>query len=162
MTTSPSQFALTVVEQLRGAGYQALWAGGCVRDRLLGLEPKDYDVATDAKPHEIRRVFRRHKTLGIGAAFGVVAVMGPAGAGKVEVATFRSDDAYTDGRHPDRVEFTSAEEDARRRDFTINGIFYDPLADRVIDFVDGQRDLQLKLVRAIGDPERGWPRTSCA
>lgn len=146
------QFAVEVVRRLREAGFAALWAGGCVRDHLMGLEPKDYDVATDATPEQIRAVFGRRKTLAIGVAFGVITVLGPPGAGQIEVATFRSDQGYSDGRHPDQVTFCSAEEDAQRRDFTINGMFFDPLDDRIVDYVGGQEDLQRRLVRAIGDP----------
>src|ERR1700754_4175123 len=111
------QFAGQIVRSLRGAGYTALWAGGCVRDELLGLVPKDYDVATAAHPEEVRRLFRR--TVAVGAAFGVVEVLGPrtdAGPLKVQVATFRSDGEYLDGRRPTEVHFSSAEEDAKRRD----------------------------------------------
>jgi len=148
------RFAVEVVRRLRAAGFQAYWAGGCVRDRLLGRVPKDYDVATNATPAEIRRVFRRRKTVAVGAAFGVITVLGPPGAGQIEVATFRRDDTYSDGRHPDRVVFSSPQEDASRRDFTINGLFYDPLEDRVIDSVGGQEDLAARLIRAIGDPDQ--------
>src|SRR5438270_4909266 len=119
------QFAVEVVEELRAHGFTAYWAGGCVRDQLLHRTPWDYDVATDAKPDEIRHVFGRRRTLAIGAAFGVITVLGPKEAGQVEVTTFRRDAAYHDGRHPDSVTFSSPEEDARRRDFTINGMFYD-------------------------------------
>lgn len=146
------EFAVEVVRRLRGAGFEALWAGGCVRDLLLGIAPKDYDVATAAMPEQIREVFGRRRTLAIGQAFGVITVLGPRGAGQIEVATFRSDATYSDGRHPDSVSFSTAEFDAQRRDFTINGLFYDPLAERVIDYVGGQADLQRRLVRAIGDP----------
>jgi poly(A) polymerase len=146
------QFALEVVEKLRAARHVAYWAGGCVRDQLLGLQPKDFDVATNATPPEIRQLFGRGRTLEIGAAFGVVGVKGPHGLPPVEVATFRRDAAYTDGRHPDAVTFSSPEEDAARRDFTINGLFYDPLAERVIDFVGGRDDLARGVVRAIGAP----------
>ncbi len=144
------RFALEVVERLRQAGYIAYWAGGCVRDRLLGRTPKDYDVATDALPEQIRELFGRRRTLAIGAAFGVISVIGPKSAGTVEVTTFRRDAAYSDGRHPDSVTFSTAEEDASRRDFTINGLFFDPLEDKVIDFVGGQDDLQKRQIRAIG------------
>ncbi len=150
------EFALSIVQRLREAGHEAYWAGGCVRDLLLDRQPKDYDVATQARPAEIRDLFGRRKTLDIGAAFGVVAVVGPRQSGIVEVTTFRYDVGYSDGRHPDGVTFTTAEEDAQRRDFTINGLFYDPLANderrRVIDFVGGIDDLQRHVVRAIGDP----------
>lgn len=146
------RFAVDVVRRLREAGYEAVWAGGCVRDRLLGLEPKDYDVATSATPDEVRAVFGRRQTIAIGAAFGVIAVLAPKGISPVEVATFRRDVGYSDGRRPDAVAFTTAEEDAQRRDFTINGLFYDPLDDCVLDFVGGQEDLKRRIVRAIGDP----------
>jgi tRNA nucleotidyltransferase/poly(A) polymerase len=150
------EFAVEVVRALRSAGFEAFWAGGCVRDTLLGRQPKDYDVATNATPPAIRDVFRRRKTLEIGAAFGVVAVVGPRPAGTVEVTTFRHDEHYSDGRHPDAVTFSNAQDDAQRRDFTINGLFYDPLTGdesrRVIDFVGGVEDLGRRVVRAIGDP----------
>ncbi len=146
------QFAIEVVRRLRQAGFVAYWAGGCVRDQLLGLEAKDYDVATSATPEEVRRVFGRRRTQAVGAAFGVIAVAGPPRAGHIEVATFRSDMRYSDGRHPDAVVFSTAEADAARRDFTINGLFYDPLEDRVIDYVGGREDLQRRVLRAIGDP----------
>jgi poly(A) polymerase len=155
MAAPPSErdFAVDVVRRLREAGYEALWAGGCVRDELLGLTPKDYDVATSALPDEVGRLFRR--TLAMGASFGVVEVLGPrsvAGPLRVQVATFRSDVSYSDGRHPDTVVFSSAREDALRRDFTINGMFFDPLEDRLIDYVGGQDDLRRRVLRAIGDP----------
>jgi poly(A) polymerase len=146
------QFAVEVVEELRAHGFTAYWAGGCVRDQLLRRTPWDYDVATDAKPDEIRHVFGRRRTLAIGAAFGVITVLGPKEAGQVEVTTFRQDAAYRDGRHPDSVTFSSPEEDAKRRDFTINGMFYDPLADQIIDYVGGADDLRAGIVRAIGTP----------
>ncbi len=147
------RFALEVVEKLRAAGYEALWAGGCVRDQLLGRTPKDYDVATNALPPQIRELFGPRRTLALGAAFGVITVLGPRGAGQIEVATFRRDAAYTDGRHPDQVTFSDAREDALRRDFTINGLFFDPAAERVIDYVGGQADLAAQRLRAIGDPQ---------
>jgi len=146
------EFAVEVVGKLRRAGFEAYWAGGCVRDRLLGRVPKDYDVATNATPPEIRRLFGRRRTLAVGAAFGVINVLGPKGAGQVEVTTFRRDTGYSDGRHPDNVTFSSAEEDALRRDFTINGLFCDPVEDKVLDFVGGRADLQRGVVRAIGRP----------
>jgi putative nucleotidyltransferase with HDIG domain len=163
-TLSERDFAIDVVRRLRGAGYEALWAGGCVRDELLGLIPKDYDVATSAHPEQVRRLFRR--TIAVGMSFGVVEVLGPrtlplsphnlggekGGVLKVQVATFRSDVSYSDGRHPDAVVFSSAREDALRRDFTINGMFFDPLEDRLIDYVGGQEDLRVRVLRAIGDP----------
>jgi poly(A) polymerase len=146
------EFAVDVVRKLRARGFEAFWAGGCVRDQLLGRAPKDFDVATTATPAEIRQVFGTRHTVAVGAAFGVITVVGPKTAGHIEVATFRQDAAYSDGRHPDSVEFSTPQADARRRDFTINGLFYDPLDDRVIDYVDGQDDLARCILRAIGDP----------
>jgi tRNA nucleotidyltransferase/poly(A) polymerase len=141
-----------VVARLRAAGHETYWAGGCVRDELLGRTPADYDVATAALPEVVRQIFGRKRTLAIGAAFGVITVLGPKGAGQVEVATFRTDAAYTDGRHPAGVSFCSAREDAKRRDFTINGLFLDPLSGEVHDFVGGRADLAAGVVRAIGVP----------
>jgi poly(A) polymerase len=149
------EFAIHVVKCLQEAGHQALWAGGCVRDELLGLVPKDYDVATDALPEEVRKLFRR--TVAVGLSFGVVEVLGPRQNPEplcVQVATFRSDVSYSDGRRPDQVVFSSAREDALRRDFTINGMFFDPLKNELIDYVDGQKDLANRLLRAIGEPEQ--------
>jgi tRNA nucleotidyltransferase/poly(A) polymerase len=146
------QFAVEVVSRLRAAGHEAMWAGGCVRDELLGRIPADYDVATAATPAEVRRVFGHGCTLAVGAAFGVITVLGPKGAGQIEVATFRTDAAYTDGRHPAGVTFSTAPEDAQRRDFTINGLFFDPLAGEVHDYVGGRADLAAGVVRAIGVP----------
>ncbi len=147
------EFASSVVQQLRDAGFQSLWAGGCVRDQLLGKEPKDYDVATNALPNDVIQLFGEQRTVPVGAAFGVVMIPGPTRRhGQVEVATFRSDGEYLDGRRPESVQFCSAEEDAKRRDFTINGMFFDPLAGQVLDYVGGQADLQRRVIRAIGDP----------
>jgi poly(A) polymerase len=147
-------FALDVVRKLQGAGFEALWAGGCVRDELLGLTPADYDVATNARPEQLRPLFKRRNE--IGASFGVVQVIGPRDdAGHwttVEVATFRSDVSYSDGRRPDAVVFSSPEEDAKRRDFTINGMFFDPVKEKLVDYVCGRADLDAKVLRAIGDP----------
>lgn len=148
------EFALDVVLRLRNAGFEALWAGGCVRDDLLGFTPDDYDVATNAKPQEVIEVFGARKTVAVGVSFGVVMVLGPnKRCGQVEVATFRADGEYLDGRRPSAVTFCSAEEDAKRRDFTVNGMFFDPVAMEVIDYVGGRRDLESKIVRAIGDPK---------
>ena len=144
-------FAFEVVKQLRAHGYESYWAGGCVRDELLGRTPKDYDVATAARPEQIREVFGKRRTLSIGAAFGVITVLGPKAAGQIDVATFREDVSYSDGRRPDEVRYSSPQADALRRDITINGMFYDPQERRVIDFVGGQEDLNRRLVRAIGD-----------
>jgi poly(A) polymerase len=149
------EFAISVVQRLQDAGHQALWAGGCVRDELLGLLPRDYDVATSAKPDEVRKQFRR--TIAVGASFGVVEVLGPRDNPEplvVEVATFRSDVSYSDGRHPDSVVFSSAREDALRRDFTINGMFFDPLKGELVDYVGGQADLAARILRAIGEAEQ--------
>jgi tRNA nucleotidyltransferase/poly(A) polymerase len=145
-------FAVDVVRKLRERGFEAYWAGGCVRDSLLGRAPKDYDVGTTATPEQIREVFGTRHTVAVGAQFGVIRVVGPKVAGDVEVATFRRDTTYSDGRHPDSVEFSTADADAHRRDFTINGLFYDPLEDRVIDLVGGVDDLGRGIVRAIGEP----------
>ena len=146
------QFAIDVVRKLRAAGYEALFAGGCVRDALLGREAKDFDVATTARPEEVRTLFGHRRTLAVGASFGVIMVLGPREAGQVEVATFRTEGPYLDGRRPENVAFCTSEEDARRRDFTINGMFFDPLENRVLDFVGGEHDLASRIVRAIGDP----------
>ncbi len=139
--------AIAVLKCLRDAGHVAYFAGGCVRDELLGLAPKDYDVATDAQPKRVRELFSN--TQAVGAAFGVILVRH--GKSVVEVATFRTDGKYLDGRRPSEVTFTTAEEDAKRRDFTINGLFLDPVENRVIDFVGGREDLQARRLRAIGD-----------
>lgn len=147
------EFAIDVVQQLQSVGYEALWAGGCVRDELLGLTPKDYDIATSASPEQVRKLFRR--TIAVGISFGVVQVLGPKQSSKplqLEVATFRSDVSYSDGRHPDAVVYSTAKEDAQRRDFTINGMFKDPLTETIIDYVGGQQDLQGRILRAIGNP----------
>ena len=146
------EFAVEVVQKLQQAGFEALWAGGCVRDQLVGRQPKDYDVATNATPDQVREVFGKKRTLSIGASFGVITVLGPKSAGQIEVATFRRDTGYSDGRRPDAVEFTDAREDAIRRDFTINGMFFDPINEKVIDYVDGQLDLEAEQIRAIGNP----------
>ncbi|HEY2253950.1 MAG TPA: CCA tRNA nucleotidyltransferase [Planctomycetaceae bacterium] len=148
------QFAVEVVRTLAQAGFTALWAGGCVRDFLLGRPPDDYDVATNARPDQVQAVFGPRRTRAIGASFGVILVHAPrhTGGGDVEVATFRTEGPYLDGRHPEHVSFATPEEDAHRRDFTINGMFYDPLAEQVLDYVGGREDLTNKVVRAIGDP----------
>src|SRR5437867_9999156 len=140
--------ARKVIARLRENGHIAYFAGGCVRDMVRGLTPKDYDIATDARPEAVQYLFAR--TFAVGAHFGVIIVL--ENGFQFEVATFRSDDAYIDGRHPSSVHFSSPKEDAQRRDFTINGMFYDPVAEEVIDFVGGHGDIDAKLVRAIGDP----------
>ena len=145
-------FALEVVLRLRRAGFQALWAGGCVRDLLLGLVPVDYDVATDATPEQVM-LSLPFRSITVGISFGVVRIRHPRMQGiEVEVATFRSDSAYVDGRRPAAVVFSSPELDAARRDFTINGMFMDPESSQVIDYVGGLDDLRNQVLRAIGDP----------
>ena len=150
MNDAKRQFAVDVVRRLQDAGHQALWAGGCVRDLVMGIKPDDYDVATSAasrtgavaiSPHvgrrcEFRRNYRR----------------GRRGEDQVEVATFRTEGPYSDGRHPDRVEFSTPEADAQRRDFTINGMYYDPLREALHDFVGGRTDIERRVIRAIGEP----------
>jgi len=140
--------AREIAARLRENGHIAYFAGGCVRDMVRGLTAKDYDIATDARPEAVQRLFPR--THAVGAHFGVILVV--ENDFQFEVATFRSDEAYINGRHPTSVRFSSPEEDAKRRDFTINGMFYDPVAEEVIDFVGGRADIAAKLVRAIGDP----------
>ena len=139
--------ATDIARRLQNAGHIAYFAGGCVRDELLGHPPHDYDIATSAKPTEVQALFPH--TQAVGAHFGVILVMEHGRA--FEVATFRSDHQYIDGRRPEMVTFSTPEEDAERRDFTINGMFHDPVSARFIDFVGGQRDLQNKTLRAIGD-----------
>ncbi len=150
--------ATSIVRTLRDAGHQAYLVGGCVRDLLLGREPADYDISTDATPDEVMRIFP--DTYAVGVQFGVVLVPAPktSETGRnnetVEIATFRSDIGYTDGRHPDEVRFTkNAREDVARRDFTINGLLLDPITNQVLDFVGGRRDLDAGIIRAIGNPE---------
>src|SRR5579864_9201739 len=159
-------FATSIVETLRQRGFQAYLVGGCVRDLVLGREPKDYDVATNATPEQVMGIFP--ETYAVGAQFGVVLVPAPDGDGAsdvgmaepakalaVEVATFRSDIGYSDGRHPDEVRFSQdPREDVARRDFTINGMLLDPESGEVLDFVGGRKDLHDGVIRTIGDPER--------
>ena len=140
--------AIAIVKRLRAEGYEGFWAGGCVRDMLLRKTPQDYDITTNAKPEEIAKIFP--KTIPVGAQFGVMLVL--VEGQPFEVASFRHDGPYLDGRRPTHVRYGSLEEDILRRDFTINGMVYDPLEDRIIDRVEGQRDLENKAVRAIGDP----------
>ena len=140
--------AASIVARLRDAGFETYLAGGCVRDRLLGRPAADYDVATAALPAEVTALFP--KTVEVGAAFGVVRVV--ADDGEYEVATFRTEGPYLDGRHPSSVRFAGPRDDALRRDFTINGLFFDPAADAVLDFVGGRADLAARVVRAIGNP----------
>ena len=140
--------ALRVVETLRRAGFQALLAGGCVRDLALGRAPKDWDVATDAEPEEVAALFEH--TVAVGAQFGISVVV--LDEGHYEVARFRRDGPYRNGRRPASIEPANARADAQRRDFTINGLFYDPESGALLDYVGGQRDLRAKVIRAIGDP----------
>ncbi|QDU36653.1 tRNA nucleotidyltransferase/poly(A) polymerase [Maioricimonas rarisocia] len=147
------EFATEVVRRLQDAGYVSFWAGGCVRDLLMGRRPGDYDVATSAHPSEVRRVFGHRRTLSVGESFGVIIVLGPTREDQIEVATFRTEGPYLDGRRPEHVSFCSPDEDAHRRDFTINGMFFDPLSEQVFDYVDGQEDLTRGIVRAIGRPQ---------
>ena len=165
------RFANSVIESLRNRGFQAYLVGGCVRDLLLGREPADYDVATDATPEQVMRIFPQ--TYAVGAQFGVVlvpvaetptvpsvsSVVDQADvdhrARTVEVATFRSDMGYSDGRHPDEVRFSKDPQlDVQRRDFTINGLLLDPIKNEVLDFVSGRKDLEAGIIRTIGDPDR--------
>lgn len=160
---SARQAAIRIIATLRKQGYTAYLAGGCVRDALLGQSPKDYDIATNATPETVQKLYPR-RSAAVGAAFGVVIVYTPKPSPRhrwvTEVATFRAEGTYTDGRRPDAVRFTTAEEDAKRRDFTINGLFADPplesddpdTPDRIIDFVTGREDLEAGIIRAIGDP----------
>jgi len=158
LTTDKAQAAARIVRELRQAGYSAYLAGGCVRDFVLGREPADYDVATSALPQEVMRLFPQ--TYAVGAQFGVVLIPvlreGPDNARDnyaIEVATFRSDGRYTDGRHPDQVQFSNdARTDVQRRDFTINGLLLDPVTEEVLDYVGGREDLKSGIIRTIGDP----------
>jgi poly(A) polymerase len=145
----PREAAARIAGTLSRAGFVAYFAGGCVRDHVLGIEPADYDVATDATPEQIAGMFPSAR--GVGEAFGVMLVR--MGGRTVEVATFRSEGGYMDGRRPSEVRFTNAKEDAQRRDFTINGLFQDPQTGAVIDHVGGQRDIEGRTLRAIGDPD---------
>jgi poly(A) polymerase len=148
VSESLEKIAISIVRRLRGVGFTALYAGGCVRDQLLGHTPHDYDIATDARPEQVRPLFPH--TYAVGAHFGVIVVH--EGGHDFQVATFRSDHAYVDGRRPEGVTFSTPQMDAERRDFTINGLFLDPLTGKVLDYVDGRRDLDARIVRAIGDP----------
>ncbi len=149
--TNPRELACGIARELRARGYQAYFVGGCVRDPLLGIEPQDYDIATDARPPQVLDLFPRAQQ--VGAHFGVVLVR--EGGAEVEVATFRSDHSYLDGRHPERVEFeTDPRQDVLRRDFTINALLQDPATGEVLDFVGGREDLGRRAIRAIGDPEQ--------
>ena len=146
---TPRELAEQICATLRRHGHQAYLVGGCVRDLELGREPADYDVCTDARPDRVQELFPR--SLAVGAKFGVILVVED--GAQVEVATFRSDIGYSDGRHPDHVVYSdSPQEDVRRRDFTINGLLMDPATGEILDFVGGRADLRAGIVRAIGDP----------
>ena len=141
--------AVDIVERLHQTGHQAFWVGGCVRDVLLGREPQDYDIATSARPEQVEKLFNR--TVAVGKKFGVMVVL-EAGH-QFQVATFRAEADYQDGRHPEQVTFAHAEADAQRRDFTVNGLFYDPVTEKIHDWVGGEADLRAKIIRTIGVPE---------
>jgi poly(A) polymerase len=142
------EIALGIIRRLKSRGFEAYLAGGCVRDKLLGIKPKDFDIATDATPEVIQKLFRR--TLEVGKAFGVIIVL--EGSHQFEITTFRSDGEYLDGRHPQGVRFSSWQEDVIRRDFTINGMLYDPVEERLLDIVGGEKDIKHRLIRTIGKP----------
>ncbi len=160
LLSDKAQHATQIVQELRAAGYSAYLAGGCVRDLILGREPTDYDVATSASPQEVMRIFPQ--TYAVGAQFGVVLVPirqdtadGQKDNYAIEVATFRSDGLYSDGRHPDQVQFSKdAQTDVQRRDFTINGLLLDPVSKEVFDYVGGREDLERRIIRTIGDPRQ--------
>jgi len=146
MTTK--QNALKIVQTLQAHGYQAFFAGGCVRDMIMGRESSDYDIATSALPQDIINLFE--KTIPVGVQFGVVIVV--QNGHNFEVATFRTEGSYSDGRHPDYVTFSTPENDVKRRDFTINGLLYDPVKDEILDYVGGQEDISKGIIRTIGNP----------
>ena len=148
MPATLAESARSIVQRLQSAGHAALFAGGCVRDRLMGQEPHDYDIATDAHPEKVQSLFPRN--VAVGAHFGVIVVLQD--GYQFEVATFRNDGQYVDGRRPENVTYSTAENDAQRRDFTVNGLFFDPVAEKLVDYVGGQRDLAARLLRAIGNP----------
>ncbi len=141
--------AAKIVSRLQAAGFTAYWVGGCVRDSLLGREPKDYDIATSATPDQVEKVFER--TIAVGRKFGVIIVL--LEGHEFQVATFRAEGDYKDNRHPEKVSFSNAQADASRRDFTVNGLFFDPLQNKLHDWVGGEADLRAKLLRTIGAPE---------
>jgi poly(A) polymerase len=146
---STKAVAKEIVATLQRAGFAAFWVGGCVRDFLLGREAQDFDIATDAKPEQVEKLFR--KTIPVGKKFGVIIVV--EGGQQFQVATFRAEADYQDGRRPEKIVFANAEADASRRDFTVNGLFYDPLTEKIHDWVGGEKDLRVKIIRTIGKPE---------
>ena len=141
--------AAEIVQRLQSAGFAAFWVGGCVRDFLLGREPQDFDIVTDAKPEQVEKLFKR--TIAVGRKFGVMVVV--EGGHQFQVATFRAEADYQDGRRPEKIIFATAEADALRRDFTVNGLFYDPISQQTHDWVGGEKDLRAKIIRTIGKPE---------
>ena len=148
MRFSAKDASLEVIDKLKENGYTAYWVGGCVRDQLLGRQPKDYDVVTSAPPDCVQSIFPR--TIAIGSAFGIIQAI--IDTTPVEIATFREESDYQDGRHPSCIQLSTPEMDAQRRDFTINGLFFDPESRKIIDYVDGQKDIKQKVIRTIGDP----------
>jgi len=148
-TVAPRETAKEIVERLQREGFAAFWVGGCVRDFLLGREPDDFDIATDAKPEQVEKLFQ--KTIAVGKKFGVMVVV--ENQQQFQVATFRAEADYQDGRRPEKIVFANAEADALRRDFTVNGLFYDPLTEKIHDWVGGEKDLRAKIIRTIGAPE---------
>jgi poly(A) polymerase len=146
---SPRAVAGEIVARLQQAGFAAFWVGGCVRDFLLGREPQDFDIATDAKPEQVEKLFKR--TIAVGKKFGVMVVIED--KHQFQVATFRAESDYKDGRRPETIHFANAEADAQRRDFTVNGLFYDPISKKTHDWVGGEKDLRAKIIRTIGSPE---------
>ena len=151
MSQEKKDFALEVAKRLRRAGFESYFAGGCVRDMLLGISPGDFDIATSARPKEVMNLFE--KTVPVGEQFGSVRVVEPEGKFQVEVTAFRREAGYADGRRPDRIEIATAAEDVKRRDFTINGMLFDPETNEVLDYVGGREDLKRRLIRAIGESE---------
>ncbi len=150
MTDKPPRApAVEIVRHLQSAGFSAFWVGGCVRDFLLGREPGDYDIATSARPEQVEKLFKR--TVAVGKKFGVMVVL--EGGHQFQVATYRAEADYRDGRHPEQVTFGDAQADAQRRDFTVNGLFYDPVTEKIHDWVGGEKDLRAKIIRTIGVPE---------
>jgi poly(A) polymerase len=148
-TAAPRDLAREIVARLQSAGFAAFWVGGCVRDFLLGREPDDFDIATDAKPEQVEKLFKR--TVAVGRKFGVMVVV--ENKHNFQVATFRAEADYQDGRRPEKIIFANAAADASRRDFTVNGLFYDPLTKQIHDWVGGEKDLRAKIIRTIGAPE---------
>src|SRR5436189_6227096 len=147
-STTVRQQATQIVRRLQETGFAAFWVGGCVRDFLLGREPGDYDIVTSALPEQIEKLFKR--TIAVGRKFGVLVVV--EGEQQFQVATFRAEADYQDGRHPETVTFGDAKADAMRRDFTVNGLFFDPVQNQLHDWVGGEKDLRAKIIRTIGKP----------